>query len=193
MIVYTAIFGGYDRLQPLPPLPDGWAAYCFTDDSTLQADGWQIVLTPNSPLIHRKIKILPHLYFAGKRTLWIDGNLKYTGDWTEFADLHGYWVMHHPERMTVEQEIHACIRLRKDTPRLLEHLAEFGRNYVVATGVMVRDDHEWIREMNLKWWELVQRVSHRDQITFTTAVDRYDFMPFLRGFVKNKHLKKFAK
>lgn len=75
MIVYTAIYGGYDRLKPHPDHPDvdGWV--CFTDDPTVTCDGWVTAVEPAR---------FPHPRLSAKwrkchppegRTVWVDGSM----------------------------------------------------------------------------------------------------------------------
>ncbi len=74
MIVYTAIFGGFDTLKPLPPGVNG---ICFSDGN-LAANGWQVVPpkydTPNPSKRAKHQRCMAHNLFPGESTLWIDGS-----------------------------------------------------------------------------------------------------------------------
>ena len=74
MIVYTAIFGEFDTLRPLPP---GLNGVCFSDGRQV-ANGWQVVppkyddTNPSKRAKHHRC--MPHRLFPGEVTLWIDAS-----------------------------------------------------------------------------------------------------------------------
>jgi len=65
-VIYTAIFGGYDKLPEPTFIPEGWDFICFTD-SNIQSDIWTIKNVPaiyeDSTRNARKHKLLPHRLF----------------------------------------------------------------------------------------------------------------------------------
>lgn len=88
-VVYTAIFGGYDRLAPIrDEYREGWQCICFTDDAEQVPRGWKAIelspsLFPDLPpvAIAKWIKIqpstwlMPALDAVPRNVLWIDGNV----------------------------------------------------------------------------------------------------------------------
>lgn len=85
-VVYTAIFGGYDRLAPVSNYP-GCDFVCFTDDATLSVDGWRIIHVAASDTglttaaLNRIYKMLPHRFLADyNQSLYVDGNIRVVAD-----------------------------------------------------------------------------------------------------------------
>jgi len=189
VVIYTCITNGYDRLREIARLPKGWRAVCFTD-ADIKSDSWEIQKIPNLPRIQRHVKICPHHYLKFDRCLWIDGNLQYFGDWNEF-DKSGFWVMKHPHRVSLESEIIACIQLGKETEWINALNKRYGRQNVVATGVMIRENTPKMEQFGELWWHEVNNYSHRDQLSFGYAAQKagitYNEMPFLPNFIKHKH------
>src|SRR5687767_13676487 len=101
-IIYTCITNNYDTLRPIKA-PDGWRAICFTDyiGASWDVDGWEISKHPMGSLNAREVKLNPHYFLPPHhRSIWIDGNLEYRGDWYDY-DLPGFTVMKHPDRFCV--------------------------------------------------------------------------------------------
>lgn len=189
MIVYTAIFNDYDTLRDIY-LPEGWKAVCFSD-RPLKSNIWDVQVIPNSEKIYRCIKICPYNYLPWERTIWIDGNLEYLGNW-EDLDLPGFTVMRHPERKWVHEEAFACIYLKKDTPETIrQQMIRYEKAELVATGVLIRDPESFSADFATDWWAEVRDFSVRDQLSFGPMARRhglkYNKLPFLQGFFKHKH------
>lgn len=189
MIVYTAITNKYDKLRDIK-LPNGWQAICFTTDTALLSDTWEMCYVENLPLIHRHIKCCPHEYFDFDRCIWIDANLEFKGDWLEL-DRAGFWAMKHPDRQYLWQEINACIQLNKETNWIKKLNDKYGERGVVATGVLIRDNTPLNKMFGQMWWNQISNYSHRDQLSFCYVADKvglkYELMPFLKDFIKYKH------
>lgn len=197
MIIYTAIIGGYDKLNEYTT---NCRKLCFTDNASLRSTTWEVVKVRPLMKIHRKIKILPHLFLPPhERSIWIDGNIKPTMDIEKFAeDKSGFWVMQHPVRNCIYQEAAACIALRKDNPRTITRQISKYRaegypehNGMVSTGVLIRDNV--YQEFLNSWWKEVYEHSVRDQLSFNYAATKHNLkfqtFPFLYGLQKDRHIK----
>lgn len=79
MIVYTAIYGGYDFLHPHADVPNvEWR--CFTDDANLSHPDWEIIVEPARfphPRLSAKWRKC-HPPLDDPLTLWIDGCVEVT-------------------------------------------------------------------------------------------------------------------
>ena len=87
VIIYTAIFGGYDSITDPTFVPDNADFVCFTD-SDIKSDIWNIKKVPaiyeDSTRNARKYKILPHRWFPDyEYSIWIDGNITVRDDINE--------------------------------------------------------------------------------------------------------------
>ncbi len=91
IIIYTAIFGGKDKLNEPEFISPDCDYVCFTD-SDLQSRIWKIKKVKpeikNDSVRSAKVyKILPHKYFPDYDcSVWVDGNLLIKGDVTKLID-----------------------------------------------------------------------------------------------------------
>jgi len=73
----TAVYGGYDSLNPLPDGHGFDVAVCVTDDPNLSADGWTTVVVPSSDvpiLAAKRPKMLPFDFVDADVAVWLDAN-----------------------------------------------------------------------------------------------------------------------
>tara|TARA_Y100000310_G_scaffold205335_1_gene205685 strand:- start:1120 stop:1869 length:750 start_codon:yes stop_codon:yes gene_type:complete len=91
IVVYTAIFGGYDDLYEPLVKPDNVDFVCFTDNKNLKSDVWDVRYTLplyynyglKNPFVRnaRKFKALPHRFLSDyDYSVWADGNALCRGD-----------------------------------------------------------------------------------------------------------------
>ena len=187
--------GNYDRLNEYQTK---CRKICFTD-VPMQSDTWEIVRVEHESKIHRKIKILPHLFLPPHdKSVWIDGHLKPLIDIESFAqDKSGFWLMDHPLRKCIYEEANACIAMRKDNRKVIERqttryrLERYPPNAgLVATGVLIREPG--FEDVLEHWWSEVRDFSVRDQLSFNYVAYknnlRYNTFPFLQGFKNQYHV-----
>ena len=195
MIVYTAIFGGYDTLQPLP---EGVTGVCFTD-AQIAARGWELrqsqFADADPRLRARHHKCMSHILFPGETTLWIDGNIlidKLPPE-REFATFH-----HKMGVGSIKAEIRECLRCGKfvRAERLLasRRLNRWNREGFKDDGghpetcVLMRGPG--VAAFNELWWELVKQV-RRDQTSCDYAAWKtgLKWEPWDGTVVKNEYVK----
>lgn len=184
VVVYTAVFGGYDD-PPLVVNPDPSLSYIFfTDDGTTRVPPpWQICeLSPvfdDPQRDARRVKLLPHLFVGGYRvSVWVDANCQLL-DLTADAILEmladaDIAVLPHQHRSCVYEESEAVLALQLDSPdRVNSQMAacrEAGfpaRQGLHATMFLVRRHNTpACRQFDDDWWQQVQRFSKRDQLSF---------------------------
>ena len=85
VVIYTAIFGGYDELVEPDYIPEGCDFVCFTDSTHFKSDVWDIrVVKPyyEQPVRNsRYYKTKPHVFFPDYEiSLWIDGTINVKND-----------------------------------------------------------------------------------------------------------------
>ena len=91
VVVYTAIFGGYDFLYEPEIIPDNVDYICFTDNKDMKSDIWDVryvlPLYEDSTRNARKYKLLVHRYLEEYDiSIWVDGNFLVRGDVNELID-----------------------------------------------------------------------------------------------------------
>ena len=80
IVIYTAIFGGKDKLLEPEFVPEGCDFVCFTDTTNLKSSIWQIrqeKASSDDPVRSAKLfKILPHRFLGEyEYSVWVDGNI----------------------------------------------------------------------------------------------------------------------
>lgn len=203
MVVYTAIFGGYDGLLP-QTRKKGVDYVCFTD-RPLKSKSWKIVQTEPSfqdPVrCARMFKVNPHKFLPEyERSIWIDGNYLVRGrlvSWAqELLDQKPVWVFDHNQcpadkRNCVYLEHQAIVEMFKESGHKKDDLVVMEQqmrkykqagypedNGLIFSAVVLREHHhpEVIKTMEL-WWEEIKNGSRRDQLSFNYAAwkNKLDF------------------
>lgn len=185
ILIYTAIFGGYDLLKPQPSFSN--VDYvCFTDSElkAAQVGAWTIARVKGDKehprLAAKRFKLLPHQFVRGADiTIWIDGSIVIVDPHfvqTCIASLQTYGIacMKHPGGNCIYQEAAGCLHMEKYTGLPIPEQVAFYRsqgypenNGLAACGIIVRDMRiPQVHKIGEDWWEENQRWSYQDQISF---------------------------
>jgi hypothetical protein len=180
-VVYTAVFGGYDRVQAVEPRC-GCDFICFTDAADLVAPGWRkiIVEAPDEPpaLANRRYKMLAHLVLPQyAESLYVDGHVAVQrcpeALFDKYLARHAIAMPRHPDRRCAYEEARYCVEDglvdAQAVERQLGEYAEAGfpRDFgLTENGVILRRHHDprIVRLMEAWWAEYANRV-RRDQIS----------------------------
>jgi hypothetical protein len=180
-VVYTAVFGNYDRVPPVNPEWD-CDFICFTDNPGLVSPGWQVVtvhLNNESPAqANRRYKMLPHKYLSAyESSLYVDGNIKLVAD---PSPLFGKYLRNsvvaiprHQERNCAYVEASLCIERGLVSKEITEHQMAryaadgFPRKFgMTENGIILRKhDDEDVRAMMASWWDEYCGGGRRDQLS----------------------------
>ena len=188
-VVYTTIFGDYDKL--IDPVADlkGIKCICFTDNENIKSNIWDVrVIKPHIPgdscRSARYVKINAHLFLSEfEHSMYIDGNmlLKSVPDIPTVLDGHKFSMEPHRGRDCVYDEADACKLLEKDNSvvldeqiRIYKELGYPSHAGLYGSGIHFKahNDPSLIDRCS-NWWEHVARYSMRDQISFPVAF--YDY------------------
>jgi hypothetical protein len=185
LVVYTTIFGDYDKLNPVN-FHSECDFICFTDDTNLQAKGWKIKIINsnffNSNTLSRRIKILPHLYLQDySESLYVDGNIKLTSD---PARLFAKYLSEKCYIAIPEHQYHKCVYIEgeallrsrrfslKDKKKLAKQLENYKKNEMPGNFGMTENNIIFRRHLYYKskilcnlWWKHYYSGFHRDQIS----------------------------
>ena len=185
ILVYTCVFGGYDRIYP-PVAPEPEIDYVLvTDDPTMQVGGWRTLAidpgqfeTAKAP--NRYFKMLGHRReLSGYDvSIYVDGNIRVIGRLWELVDRFrdtgaAFASYRHPLRQSVQEEAACCLAggKLKDAGRLQAELEEFrsegfpDQQGLMETGVVLKNHHHPQLEAAMElWWGLFERYDSRDQI-----------------------------
>jgi len=145
-VIYTAIFGNYDKLEEPAYLPKGFDFVCFSDKK-IKSKNWQVrVVTPayDDPTRNaRMYKILPHRYLGGyEESVWVDGNILLRGDTNELIEEYLKNA-----NMAVYSHSHARHRDRGETPDTRDCVYEEADHLIsLASRGRVKDDPKIIEK-----------------------------------------------
>ena len=188
-IVYTAIFGGYDKLR----LPDVTEAeyVCLCDEHLNVREPWQqrLIKMQYAPRKQqRHCKAMVHEIFPDAAvSIWHGGNVWLTADPQELVALLGdrdIAVVRHDRRNCAYREADACIRLKKGDPQTIaRQMARYrdegypARNGLCAAFLIVRRHTPQIKEFNELWWSEIDGGSVRDQISIDYCLWKLGIKP----------------
>jgi hypothetical protein len=201
-LVFTCVFGGYDRVYP-PVIPEPELDYVIvTEDASMQVPGWRTHVVDASvfpsakaanlhyrALIHRE---LPD-YVA---SLYVDGNVRLIGETSRFfepflASGKALGVFPHPLRSTIREEAEACLRAQKfnEPQRILDELAEYaGDGFLddqglIETGIFLKNHTASDLDLAMSlWWTLFQRRLTRDQLSLPVVKWKTGISCFYQDF-----------
>lgn len=191
VFVYTALFGGYDRLPEQPVRASSSARFvCFTDDPALESDTWEVrVVAPalaSDPVRSaRLLKILGTSIDADADvTVWIDASVLLRVTPEELVDR---WlppsadmaVSAHSYRTSLVDEFDEVVRLNyDDRARVYEQMIDYSVSHPdvldrrpLWTGILVRRQNARVGEAMRVWADHVLRYSRRDQLSVLVAAD----------------------
>jgi hypothetical protein len=218
IVVYTAIIGGYDKLNEPKFISEGCDYICFTDNENLKSDIWKVIkinsTSCNNIRTARKYKILPHKYLSEyEYSIWVDGSMNIIGDISDLVkNKMGHSNMiyfKHPWRNCIYDEVKACIKLNKDNPEVIKNqirryqIDGFKRKQgLIASGIIVRKHNEKeVIDLMEAWWKEVSQFSIRDQLSFNyVAWKKKSKYKLINKYINNneyiknnKHLKTYEK
>jgi hypothetical protein len=178
----TAIYGGFDRLRPLPDGHGFDMAVCVTDDPTLTADGWTVVHVPSEDgprLAAKRPKMMPFEFVDADLAVWLDGSAQVVDPtFRDFcvaaADGLDLVAWDHPEdRDCLYQEVDYCWHWEKYRDFPLRQQAAFYRALGMperfglwACGTLVWRNTPEARLFGAAWLEEQRRWSIQDQVSF---------------------------
>jgi len=188
IVVYTAIFGGKDRLIDPLERHKGVDFVCFTDDPKMRSNIWDVRVcspTNDNPCRAAKVfKVRPHHYFPDHEySLWIDGNLRLMIDpktlLTHLDDAK-LACFDHYERSCIYDEANICIKKGLDDPVVIQRqMAKYRTdnyppgNGLLYGGVLLRRHNVLAAVMN-GWWEEIENHSRRDQLSLPYVLSKND-------------------
>jgi len=191
IVIYTAVAGGYDKLQPPGFALPGCDFVAFSDDE-LEVEGWQVrpfnYFHSDPTRMARFVKLHPHIYFPEyDHSIWIDANIGIQGDIRVFFDClsaeSSLATFVHPLRNCVYYEGAECIKRKKDSADVIKHHLDRYRAEGVPEEIGMWETNILARRHNepacialmTAWWREMEIGSRRDQISLPVAARRLSF------------------
>ena len=199
-IVYTAIFGGKDKLLRPKYIPHNFDFLCYTDGD-LKSTIWKVVRdkpTDKDPVRAAKIyKILSQKYLNNyDYSVWGDGNLIVVGDLNKLVDEYlkdcSFAAFDHMQsydkRNCIYEEAKTLIELaeigkkKEDPEMVLRQINAYKKegypkdNGLITAMILVREhnDKDVVRLME-DWWSEICKYSRRDQLSFNYVAWKNNF------------------
>ena len=128
-------------------------------------------------------KMLPHRYMDTKYSIYIDANMKLTGDpvnmiETFLAD-HDIAIYKHPKRDCLYEEARVIAVKKLDDPETIIEQVKWYEDHGFAkhkglgeNGIIFRRHTPDVERFNTYWWAEYCAGSRRDQLSFMYAADR---------------------
>lgn len=192
IVVYSCIIGPYDNpgntiFNSMHQEDTSIEFILFTDNKTIDPGNspWQIrppyFSYPNSNIrTARWHKVNAHTLFEkADYTIWMDGTLCFDAIniqkdlLTPFLDKHDIATFNHPKRDCVYDEVNACIKFKKDKPKIMRRqIKKYKKdgypqnNGLVETTCVLRRQSDAVAKFNRSWWREIKENSFRDQLSF---------------------------
>ena len=184
-VVYTAIYGGYDKLQEPLFVSDNLDYFAFTDQEIPQGSVWRkIDISVFKQLeglddYHKAkyFKMFPYEFFPNYDfSIWVDGNVKMV------ADIYPLAIMSADAPIAAfENPHHVCIFTEKNYMVFNNRVSVSSINKQVndykidgfphhfgmrELSIIYRNHSDrWCYELMKEWWEQVNKYTMRDQIS----------------------------
>lgn len=204
IVVYTAIFGGYNELIEQPQFEN--VDYVCFSDKFIESKSWKIIVVKDFPMgddntrNNRYYKILPHIQFDDyEYSVYIDGNylLKKNpnvlvedflkNNYSMACFDHNQTVL--DKRNCIYKEYEAILELGnkngnyKDSLETMKNYIDFIKsekypeeNGLIKGSVLVRKHHEsGLVKIMEEWWYFVKNHSRRDQLSFNYVAWKNNF------------------
>lgn len=187
IFVYTAVFGGYDKLRPSLTKNPRVSYQLYTEDIWHGAEvtgNWSVFTPCDDDL--RFPRKLSRWYKTHPHKLWPNHTISiWHGGWIGMkvdplvaidkwlppgADLA---IFKHPHRKCAYKEANACREQGKGNPAIITaQLSKYRKEgFPLDFGLsaclfIIRRNNERTRQFNEMWWDEIDKGSSRDQISF---------------------------
>ncbi len=187
LVVYTAIFGDYDDLIDPKEKFDGCDFICFTDQTTIKSDIWDVIFVkecdflPN--MMNRKYKILPHLFLSNyDQSLYVDANIIFLKNpldlINQYLGNYDFILPKHFSRNCLYDEAKECVISGKSNFLKTTNQIEFYRykgfpkNFGLGENNFLFRKHnsENIIKIMNEWWQELLTHTQRDQLSLSYII-----------------------
>jgi O-antigen biosynthesis protein len=185
IVVYTAIFDGYDKLTQPDVVNNSVDYVCFSDRQIPESGAWQVrsldYFDSSPRRMARYAKLHPHRYFPDYEwSLWVDGRVAPRIDPLSLTQRQGdgaLFAFHHPDRSNPYDEATEVIRLQLDRKETVEAQMNRYEEQGFRSDVLLHETNVLLRRhmspsvihQSHLWWSEIERGSIRDQLSFDYA------------------------
>ena len=185
IVIYTALFGDYDKLQEPLTVESNCDYMCFTDNVHLKSKTWRIINVASnseklaSNYMNRLYKMKPHLFLAEyEYSIYIDSNIQILSAVSDFISkyLNSHLIAAplHPNRCCVYDEIEFTQKKemisKEQQRRVVELYMKEGypkNNGLNEMNLIIRKhNHKSLIKVMDMWWDMFNDYVQRDQLSF---------------------------
>ncbi|EGT4276051.1 DUF616 domain-containing protein [Cronobacter sakazakii] len=191
-VVYTALFGDYDELEPIPSGESNIEYICFTDQNIQDAKGWKIIKIDNciysSSMMNRYYKLHPHIELnLYEASLYLDSNIKLLKHPDELFNKYLsnclFSMPKHFARDCIYSEAKECLVLKKTSFKKvssqMRKYAQEGmpRHYGLGENNILfrRHNDQKIKKIMDEWWAEMNICTNRDQLSLAYVLWKNKF------------------
>ena len=194
MIIYTALFGKYDKWVEPKRIQD--CRHVLFTDQPIKSKSYEVVhMEAKHPrFIARLVKIYPFDLMKDDLFVWHDANLYQVAQIDQVIQSMktDMLLMQHPDRNCVYREAEICYRKNKDDGEVINNQISRYKdegypeeNGMVSTGIFIRKNTQQVRYFCRKWVDEITFGSTRDQLSFNyvrwkNPID-IDLVPYMIG------------
>jgi hypothetical protein len=196
IVCYTAIFGGFNVLNPHPWNPDiDWVAFVDEESVPRTPTNWDLRIIPCVPgvsprMAAKRFKLLPSTCLSSyNKSVWVDGTISIDSptfpeealDWTAGS---GVAMFRHPERTDIWDEADVSLTMPKYQAEPIalqvDHYLDQGFPRYAGLwcgGIIARENTELVRKFGEAWLSEVDRWSIQDQISLPFGLRKLGITP----------------
>lgn len=175
-VCVTVIFGDYDNLKEPTYVNEDWK-YIVISDRHHKSNVWKTKIFKDKRLTNKLktgyVITQLHKLIDYDIACLVGGQIQINTDLNKYVNEYDFTAIQHPTRNCIYEEGYACILLDKDNPkRIAQTLYRYSKEGLpkdvgmIQTGVTYRRNNKLINVFCDKWWEEIQKGSHRDQLSF---------------------------
>ncbi|MEE9684327.1 glycosyltransferase domain-containing protein [Lelliottia amnigena] len=183
IVVYTALFGGYDSLTKVPTHDSKYIDFiCFTDVEIKSDYGWKIVKVEHKEVSHamanRYYKFHPHVLFPDyEASLYVDANIQIISNpyemIKEYIAKSDFVMPKHAERDCLYAEAKECVIQNKEKYIIISKQIKKYNKIGMPKKYGLGENNILIRKHNNpliiavmeQWWSELINESQRDQLS----------------------------
>ena len=183
-VIYTSIIGGYDELQKIPKNDWNIKFICLTDSENIKSNYWEVIRINKVESYERASKnrhhkMFPEEYFDADQSLYIDGNIKITGDpnilFDKYLSSFDIAIPIHFNRNCSYDEIEECKKNKLINEAQASKIKDLFQNSNFPSNLGLFENNIILRNHNkislikaMREWNFIfNELAPRDQLSFT--------------------------
>lgn len=205
-VVYTSLFGDYDKLSEIKDTDELCDYICFTDQENLSVPGWDIRIIKHASdpvLMNRMYKMLPHQHLNNyNKSLYVDSNIVVSGKLSTLIDMYvnkqDISIPKHFMRNCSYSEASFCYENDKINGTTYDYIIKkvyrfhgFPENFGLGENNIIIRTHKSkaLNQAMEQWWDMFINIARRDQLLLMFILWQHQIkFGFMQESARNKNL-----